>query len=115
MNFKQEGVDRGAFVADMALALGKVELLVSGEVGTGSGPFDGLWTVNGEGSLAGLVLDGDQASGVLAGGPIEFLRVEGRWYARNLLRPATGAEDESILEELTGTSRCSAPSKNSPR
>lgn len=34
------------------------------------------------GALTDLVIDGDQGTGTLGGDPLEFVRIDGRWFAR---------------------------------
>ena len=46
-----------------------------------------------EGQLEGLKIDGDRAAGTLAGDPIQFVKIEGRWYIAELPQGDAPAEN----------------------
>jgi hypothetical protein len=47
-----------------------------------------------EGQLEGLKVDGDKAEGTLAGDPIKFVKIDGRWYIAELPQGSGGPPPE---------------------
>jgi hypothetical protein len=69
-------LEHGSFLADAAVFL---ESLPDSEEGEEEGGAPSPVKI-GEGVLAGLAIDGDRATASLDGEPVEFVRIDDRWY-----------------------------------
>ncbi|MEZ5312645.1 MAG: hypothetical protein R2862_02830 [Thermoanaerobaculia bacterium] len=76
------GMDHGAFVTDVMAML---EAMPGDKGDNADAPF-----ALKDGNLEGLTIDGDKASGTVAGEPVKFVKVDGRWYLDADMGPGMG-------------------------
>lgn len=70
-------LEHGTFLADAAAFIESLPDAEDGAEEDGGAPSP---VKIGEGVLAGLAIDGDRATASLDGEPVEFVRIDGRWY-----------------------------------
>jgi hypothetical protein len=87
MKQKFESMDQGAFMTDVMAFVESIPGTEEEKSDEEQGPVK-----IGAGELTGLSIDGDRATGTLDGDPVEFVRIDGRWYFESLEKDAPAAE-----------------------